>query len=120
MDIEKQVVSLDLCKKLKEAGYPQDSYYIWAYDLIGVMHRLILRKDVKNHPQDYPAPTVAEMGEKLPNYQRSGQAVMDNPLEKYTSKCHSFDPYVAEQFYALTEADARAKMWLYLKDKELL
>jgi hypothetical protein len=149
MDIEKQVVSLELAKQLKEAGYPQnDSLWVWAIcDEImgGPMYRrekrqdefLLLRRELDNCRTtqellvaEYAAPTVAELGEALPDALQA--KITKTEYELYIQKRPNYW-YVIYVFYsgcikdttlhyttAPTEADARAKMWLYLKKEKLL
>jgi len=68
-DIKKEVPSLELCKKLKELGFPQDGggwyYYRYYYDnefYIGLKEEIAWEEN----PEYYYAPTVRELGEWLP------------------------------------------------------
>ena len=139
MKIEKQVVSLDLCKKLKEAGYPQDdSYYAWIRPLepyrtlMKVEHELRGYNDMTwgSMPQrelsEYwvSAPTVSELGEKLPSELNTDK---QEGLEIHRSRCEWIVAYrIQGSTWRISKcddnslADAMAEMWLYLKDKELL
>ena len=129
MDIEKQVVSLDLAKQLKEAGYKQDtSMWIWTWDneddtgyvLFCVNQFKSVHDEFMECEYEYwDAPTVAELGEALPEYTKSFKDIiyaLNNPLWSCSSKKQG--KYYFSQ--ADTEADVRAKMWLYLKKEGLL
>ena len=135
------VVSVDLAKQLKKAEYPQDkSTFYWC--LSGERWILLLNHlfDVKNArpgiiraepcdrgieyiPREFEkeyrefcaAPTVAELGEALPIGYFTRRCVNVWVAENYPLR---WDPSI--NLSAPTEADARAKMWLYLKEKGLL
>lgn len=62
MELEQQVVSLELAKKLKELGVEQESYWKWSAD--GELTRL--ESEVK-HPDSCAAFTVAELGDIVPH-----------------------------------------------------
>ena len=109
MKLKEQVVNLDPSKQLKEAGYPQEGLWWWCKN---GEHKWDLEIGKHPHSECYVAPTVAELGKGLPhnypsmrnNYQ--GECV-----------CYDYERKCQDQF-ADTEANARAKMWLYLKKKE--
>ncbi len=65
MNIEDQVVSLELAKKLKEIGVEQESLFYWASG------SLLFFEEVDWSDADtYSAFTVAELMEKLPSFVR--------------------------------------------------
>jgi hypothetical protein len=73
MPLEKQVVSLDLAKRLKELGVKQESYFTWfAYEGDkGVKFTQIMRTNEEFLSSMVVCPiasafTVAELGEMLP------------------------------------------------------
>ena len=142
MKLEEQVVSLELAKELKENGYPQEEglwWWVWdkkdynrlewewkisAYNIPSFANMDEIRKENKN---SFVAPTVAELGERLPDYfhsirdkgcfpnkwiaemiKEAGSVLMDRKFIDTVSKS------------ANTEANARAKCWLYLKKEGLL
>ena len=122
MKLENQVVSLELSKQLKEAGYEQEGLWWWS-----IFHG----SAGKGKPIDYPpklelyengitevylksssfkyfvAPTVAELGERLPDNISSHKCNFKKGYFVYDDN--------AMNFVEDTEANARAKMWLYLK-----
>lgn len=126
---KKQVVCLELSKQLKEAGYPQEGLWWWLKNCLNewlIVDRDMKKYDrsqcslkgddgrnlhyLKTHPA-YATPTVAELGEKLPEYVSS---------YKFNKRwrINSFKPN--RYFDADTEADARAKMWLHLKKEKFI
>jgi hypothetical protein len=63
MDLEKQVCSLELAKKLKELGVKQESLFRWEMYHAG--DRFVLTTDTRREPneynEEYAAFTVAEL-----------------------------------------------------------
>jgi hypothetical protein len=132
MKLESQVCSLELSKKLRELGVKQESLFYWtvtmpdptgetwSYDLAYVDTYYI------QSPGDIEASafTVAELGEMLP--QPCISLVMENWLNNPESKYKCYDSTVENWFmvdrkvYASTEADARAKMLIYLIENNLI
>ena len=123
MKIENQVVSLELAKELKDAGYPQEGVWWWCqYNSKewGVNHRLVGFNNIV-------APTVAELGEALLDLRNEfAQGWSDSGCHWHFQAgdrgCGSMIEGFGKTFDSEsedTEADARAKMWLYLKQKGL-
>lgn len=121
MKLEDQVVSLELAKKMKELGFEQESHFCWHnVKSLGGYGVYPFNEYRKLHNEDgteknYSAYTVAELGEMLPIYttvtkSKSGYMVMvdlDDSGETVTSSDK-------------LEANARAKMLIYLKENNLL
>lgn len=72
MNLEDQVTSLELSKRLKELGIKQESYFQWATDI----GKNFFVYNEESYPiyADYPKPTIicsaftaSELGEILPN-----------------------------------------------------
>lgn len=116
MKIENQVVSLELSKKIKELGVKQDSLFSWWCDSYAFSEKsrwMIL--DSKTERQGIvngiSAFTVAELGELLPEgfnssrYEENGWLCQASLGGKY--------------FEEKTEADARAKMLIYLLENKI-
>lgn len=127
MNLEEQVCSLELSKKLKELGVKQESQFYWIegekehylcmkrntiyYDINNLIPlNLKLCKDDKI----YSAFTVAELGEILPVFYKSHK-FFDLWYCEYTDQYNHVDRCTAE-----TEADARAKMKIYLIENKLV
>jgi hypothetical protein len=112
LPIEKQVVGLDLAKKLKELDVKQESVFRWVID--DHQRPEIRLRNSGIHPWDldeYSAFTVAELGEMLP--------------PEYLTMRHptGWAAYDGDGEYVLqekTEADARAKMLVYLIENDLI
>lgn len=117
MDLEKQVPNMELCKKLKEYGWPQrGSLFYWD----ALVPRLGPRYGWpegcgEDHPDIFAAPTVADLGDaingniKLPS--------KSEPSRKWYWSVHIPDSGLGRTYSNArsTEADARAEMWLWLK-----
>jgi len=119
--LEEQIVSLELAKELKENGYPQEG--LWWWDLVREKEDC----DVGDTPEDewiisykecyqgdkddlIVAPTVAELGESF-----------DFTFHQYKAKNNKYVCLCGDtREEATTEADARAKMWLYLKKEGVI
>lgn len=130
MELEKQVVSLELSRMLKELGVKQESLYYWVKEK---------RKWVPKHnhgvtPISPSAFAVAELGEMLPKQvfnvytakaahnARQGKVVADRTFWcwRYKEKERASSIHDMDEFFAETEADARAKMLIYLLENNLL
>lgn len=146
MKLENQVVSLDLAKKLKELGVKQESQFNW-WKGIGV-GRIMPNDwsqfnmepkpmyDTADVKEKISAFTVAELGEMLPIY------ICDpaRRLSKQDKKCFSLQQRGFDEDYVDdakpisfevsyngtevktredTEADARAKMLIYLLENKI-
>lgn len=133
MKLENQVVSLDLAKRLKEMGVKQESYFFW-YVNEPPQGQFVAKDDSFVgfggivHRAHCSAFTVAELGEMLPDYIQQEDGTM---AQLIISKHRPF--WVADyqwgenmQLLALyrqtadTEADARAKMLIYLLENKLI
>ncbi len=139
MKLEDQVISLDLAKRMKELGFVQESLWYWQEGTHYTTYVCnIVSSGISNsnkeawcgNREDYSAYTVAELGEMLPT----------PLLEKYHFTCSKYGSEWECWFekwnnngyceravqkdimnqYATTEADARAKMLIYLKENNLL
>jgi len=120
MKPEQQVCSLELSKKLKKLGVKQESLFWWEEVVMprATFAELVSTKSEgtanMNH---YPAYTVAELGEMLPKLTETTRGVMND----WRWRCEVKDEksYVTASG-ADTEADARAKMLIYLLENGLL
>lgn len=134
MKLEQQVSSLELSKRLKELGVKQESYFSFVQwkditQKIEIMDSDMIEIDRRDRPQWNilcSAFTVAELGEMLP---RSYMSMKPDWLttrkgEKYG--CCDVVRYIKDGcgfdngFLADTEADARAKMLVYLLENKLI
>lgn len=115
MKLEQQVVSLELAKKLKELGVKQEGLFAWVGD-DDIPHAVRLNRESLRWPDAvvYVAFTVAELGEMLKEH---GLPDYD-PLQKHWYRNFSKPRY--SLVASGTEADARAKMLIYLIENGLI
>ena len=119
----KNVVSLELAKKLAEAGWKKETTFAWAL-ATGQIVAYPLNKDI---PYWVPAPLATEILEELPAYlypkceKETNDMLTITPcmIQRRKHGCrvqYGWQPPL-EQSESLP--DALAKMWLYLKDANL-
>jgi hypothetical protein len=136
MKLEEQVVSLELSKKLKELGVPQESLWWWAKaHLVDVKKEDYFIVDKKYMlPVECSAFTVAELGEMLPKEIEINAWLYELIYRKYQGKYqislvgftlvnkiyNGKDVGTHKTITADTEANARAKMVIYLKENKLI
>lgn len=143
MKLEKQVCSLELARKLRGLGVKQESLFDWVGNSVFPTDRIDFHLEYGDHNYDiyYAAFTVAELGEMLPEYEEWMTAgTTDYPpegdssgIQTYHWKCNGlwnseissdtfidgFDFYEVGVFKDKNEADARAKMLIYLLENKL-
>lgn len=118
MKLENQVVSLELAKRLKELGVKQESVCYWReYEFQGkrfldVDFEMQFRKAHKVF-QSIAAFTVAELGELCPE-------VIWNTVKNAGNESVKAIIFNGVLFKADTEANARAKMLVYLLENNLI
>ena len=137
MTLESQVCSLELAQKLKELGVKQESFFKWGntYSEGKLYWDLYVPPEFNKipHPDLWvhgvAAFTVAELGEMLPWRIEKGERFYVLECEKggkpwywvnykYGDTRHvDFDCFTQE---ADTEAEARAKMLIYLLENNLI
>lgn len=133
MKLENQVVRLELAKKLKELGVKQESYFYWEKSPFAYDKKFVIRdnnfclnpikvrdpKDQNKYPR-YSAFTVAELGEMLPNQSLEMSVKCYKGNNVYWAEYWKYD----RQIYLVggedNEADARAKMLIYLIGNNLI
>lgn len=115
--LENQVTSLALSLRLKELGVKQESYFWWGQSEIDdepLVYHDCLNRALRE--PTYSAFTVAELGEMLT---KSGHGSMpaysDQQNDTGWYRHVQGDVVVAD-----TEADARAKMLIYLIENKLI
>ena len=137
MTLENQVCSLELAKKLKELGIQQHSAFWWEQDKVAGRNewskewKCLFNNGSKPYSDSHviSAFTVAELGEMLPEcflWQTVTQVALT--CAKYSGGWHV--RYASTRFQGKreidhfedgkTEADARAKMLIYLLENNLL
>jgi hypothetical protein len=115
MKLEQQVCGLELAKRLKELGVEQTSMAWWLGSKDNPIY-FVGYEEPSEHVawNKYAAFTVAELGEMLPSDKYTSRKVYD----QWECAFRSIDGDSFEQ-YADTEADARAKMLIYLIENKL-
>ena len=139
MKKEDQVCSLEPAKKLKELGVEQDSYWFWFKGHCNdkwsleptILAKPVMRKGLESG-KILHAFTVAELGEMLPtNCYTQRYLSKDHPVTKENKKrikhmkannwyCVRYDDNFDNLFGSPTEANARAKMLIYLIENNLI
>lgn len=126
MNLEKQVCSLPLAKQLKELGVKQDARYYWHEwdDGSAGLSKMKTECIDDHYSNSFSAFTVAELGEMLPNCFKSEEhgyvnLVMMKLYDGHSEVMYKSGKEVAYVERAGTEADARAKMLIYLLENKL-
>lgn len=128
MKLENQVVSLELVKKLKELGVKQESLFVWTtlalYAHIPGLSEgpvpCVMPVYQNENPNAIPAFTVAELGEMLPERARvNGMSDWWSARENARWKAQ-YRYTINTRQEANTEADARAKILIYLLEQGLV
>lgn len=118
MQLEKQVVSLELAKKLKELGFKQESLFYWhsncGEDFL-VSYKSVKREYPNTFNHSISAYTVAELGEMLPISSDIPSKISENEWHYFEKQSFGIKDCIYQ-----TEADARAKMLICLKENKLI
>ncbi len=123
MKLDQQVASLELCKRLdKEFGlHANRSEFQWCVDPVDRVPPHVCPDWLEQEPgtKTYPAFSVAELGEMLPKqyYSYRYPIYSDGVLQGFEWECHN---EITPGQKADTEADARAKMLIYLLENKLI
>lgn len=135
MPIEQQVANLTLSKEMCALGYPQLGIWFFRNDHfdnkcckdVWYISEFPLTEECLGLKFDYliAAPTVAELGIALPNdiVKRGDMyclATCHIKQEWHLSYANLEHTTLFSSLSANTEADARAKMWIYLRKKKFI
>jgi hypothetical protein len=126
MNLEQQVCSLDLAKRLKELGVKQGSLFYWVNMKRNgweIRTPLGARKGIEfalSRISGISAFTVAELGEMLPKNSGNGEYISRWNSNKRWECYMRNRPGCGFEQYADTEADARAQMLIYLLENKLI
>ncbi|NCC70647.1 hypothetical protein EOM09_03625 [bacterium] len=120
MELEKQVCSLELAKRLKKLGVKQDSLFYW--DSHCIENLKTQGKYGITSDGEYSAFTVAELGVMMPFIITRNKSIVRKFTNKnvYIYEVQYSDINQSNIFLEDTEADARAKMLIYLLEKRLV
>ena len=121
MELKNQVTNKDLSIELRDNGYSQEG--LWWWEQFDTKAKLFYKKPIWSDVT-IVAPTVAELGEALPPKCRTWRNT-NLKTKRWTggiSKSVNLKarPLYVRYAYADTEADCRAKMYLYLKKEKLI
>lgn len=123
MKLENQVVSLDLAKRLKELDVKQESLFWWKKVKRGdeffwkLSYGLLGDDIIAEH---FSAYTVAELGAMLPSHVKVNSAWMPISFSQRENKGWRVVIRGVYQPCDVKEADARAKMLIYLLENNLI
>jgi hypothetical protein len=124
MKLENQVVSLDLAKRLTELGVKQESLFWWT-DKGLMSNEWMIDSGVGR--KEASAFTVAELGEMLPRTLKAQFSMVTSYMPKeiqcgYLDYNNEDEATTRYEYFAIayTEADARAKMLIYLLENKLI
>jgi hypothetical protein len=115
MKLEQQVCSLEFAKRLKELGVKQESYFWWAMASVNGQPDYFLVNEKYALPTAAAAFTVAELGKMM----MSEDTVSGYSHERIGWFCES-SQHMKFNITEDTEADARAKMLVYLIENGLM
>ncbi len=132
MKLEQQVCSLDLAKRLKELGVKQGSWFFWNTRHIWLAYRKEITAPYNNDMVS--AFTVAELGEMFPKeIQDENRKPFRFAVNRFahigwqvgyenSSGSWAFHLGINDHLFKqdATEADARAKMLIYLLENKLI
>lgn len=118
MELKDQVSNFGLSKRLKELGVKQESEWYW----VKRNNKWVIEigDNVSLAEESYSAPTVAELGEMLPKDIKIENRIFPLRFQKFEGgwSCYYISPEM--YFQASTEANARAKLLIYLLENKLL
>lgn len=127
MKLEQQVCSLEYAKRLKELGVGQESLFWWVEytDGHGKEESWSVENNRAGYKQFISAFTVAELGEMLPNnvnkyHWRGNKTDKGKAYEIKYRRLVNHKLEVLRIKRDVTEANARAKMLIYLLENNLI
>ena len=122
MELKNQVVSLVPSQEMAKEGATQDSIWYWTWAEWNEETEWVLiaqARIAKLKREHFSAHTVAEMGEMLKPYAEALPVWNKYKMgAEWFSDIYSVKGYC--QINERKEADARAKVWLYLKREGLI
>lgn len=126
MTLEQQVCSLDLAKRLKELGVKQESFFCWSVsDLQSMTPEVtttLYAGSIHGKGFNFSAFTVAELGEMLKNGTHWDNPNFASPFPEWSGRLGKWESELPKGAWITcdTEADARAKMLIYLIENKLI
>lgn len=138
MNLEDQVTSLELSKKLLNLGVKQESIFVWEYyddqcHAVKFIPYAVVPNEM-NKFKLYSAFTVAELGKILPDFVKADKLFnngnttlldLSGHFIKSQKKDDEYKIYIdcltkCTIFFSKNEANARAKMLIYLLENKLM
>lgn len=117
MNLQSQVTSLEISKRLKDLGEKQESLFFYI-PLVGGGYQIELMKTMSGRSKDISAFTASELGEMLPDLTKCWRYdYMENDTDRVWKWHCEFDH---NNESADSEADARGKMLIYLLENNLI
>lgn len=129
LTLDRQVCSMQYAKKLQELGVPQNSLFNWEWSgKEGDAGHLKYWPDHKNHAHEpfvYSAFTSAELGEMLPlkagDFFHEIITGKEGGSKMWTCAVRNVvDGEWNPRFGSVSEADARARMLIYLLENKII
>ena len=136
MKLKDQVVSLEYAKKLKELGFEQDSCFYFVHESAGwgpgdkwhvYPKNYSFRSSCLQVGKDagISAFLTSELGEMLPvfikpKFKEYRLVIKNWRNNKWTAEYRSIKDFPKKETTDKTEANARAKMLIYLKENKLI
>lgn len=126
MELQKQVCSLELARKLKKLGVKKESFWSWVESPSVEELFTVARIDQESYRGNFfRAYSVAELGEMLPSYKIAYQIKDVQRKDEDEVKNQWVAIYLEDETHATfeyddTEANARAKMLIYLIENKLI
>lgn len=129
MNLEDQICSFNLARKLKKLGVKQESLFYWY---LGTFEPFVDYFECGNIHRDYALPeiicsvfTVAELGEMLPRIINNKKiyfysSFKTRDLDYVVEYAGYLDHKLGKSGYDKNEANARAKMLIYLIENKLI
>lgn len=127
-DSTREVPSLELCKKLKELGYPQHHYgFIWAKFKKGEDFCLLYNEGDYNKDmlkicfdEWHKAPTVHELGEWLPIDINLIRKIENSNAAIWIVYSKAYKYSLLHKFSGQTISNAMAKMLIWLVENDYI
>lgn len=126
MNLENQLTSLDLSRKLKELGVKQESLFCWTTE----NDLEFLPSEIRNNSVCIAAFSVAELGEMLPEFIENRKLILLKQTSIQLSHYYTityikmYEPIALQgqfkRFCEENESNARARMLIHLIENNLV
>lgn len=113
MELQKQVCSLELSKRLRELGFNQESLFYWNEDMETIhFYESMNKKDVGYYCSAY---TLTELGEEIIKHKNNVDKLDLNGLPETLKPGESID-----DGYKLFDLNYWSELLIYLKENNLI